>query len=294
MAICKDCGCSNPDTCLFCWKCGSKLEESEVVISPEPIAEQVPVAPVAEEMHYEAAPAEPFVAAPVVAAIPEQPGTARRSIDLGGPGAAAAENPRSIDLGPSGESAEPAGKHSSRKSNKPKAKRAEKNAPSGSFLSDPFNAKITVLICGLLSIMIACYAIFGYRPTVSYDSGWKGTLSSIFALASDGCNGLFPADTMSMCIAFTMVVTILGALRVIPILGGVAGMVTTALYYNMECTLYFGGEKATISTESLVILMILWVVVIVLSVFQAVALKSYSAACEDEPYPLVGIWFGRL
>lgn len=278
MAICKDCGCSNPDTCLFCWRCGSKLEESEVVISPEPIAEQVPAEPVAEEMHYEAAPAEPFVAAPGAAAIPEQPGTARRS----------------IELGPSGESAEPADEPSSRKSKKPKAKRAEKNAPSGSFLSDPFNAKITVLICGLLSIMIACYAIFGYRPTVSYDSGWKGTLSSIFALASDGCNGLFPADTMSMCIAFTMVVTILGALRVIPILGGVAGMVTTALYYNMECTLYFGGEKATISIESLVIIMILWAVVIVLSVFQAVALKSYSAACEDEPYPLVGIWFGRL
>lgn len=309
MALCKECGCSNPDTGLYCWKCGSKLEQDAPLFPPEPageqadigfsaepepaIVEEAPAEPVTEGMPLEAAPAEhiveeapaePIAAAPRTDALAEQPGTARRS----------------IDLGPSGGSEEPAGEPSPRRTRKPKAERVkeprpERSAPAG-FLGDPFNAKITVLMCGILSIMVACYAVFGYKATFTLDGEGIGALS-IHTLASFGAAGIFPSDGMSICIAITMVITVLGAIRAIPIMGGLAGIVTTALYYNAKFSIFgdvFGTTKLTMSTESLAVLIALWVVIIIMSVLQTIALKSYSATCEDEPYPLIKIWFGRL
>ncbi len=334
MSFCNNCGCSNPDSGLFCWKCGSKLTGEGVPFTPsEPVAEAAPVfeeppaqaapyepkepaveEPVIQERPvFEAAPAEPAVeAAPVRETVemqagpveepaprqvvfdaPAEPAPQPRSIDLGGP--------RTVDIG-AGAAAAAAGSEprapkekmgSRRRSAEP---RPERGAPSG-FLSDPYNAKVVVMMCGILSILIACYCIYGYRGTFTID-GESGRLWSIHALSSAGVDGFFPNDMTSICVAITMVAVILGAIRAVPIIGGLAGIVTTALYStaSLSSLSEILGEsvKCTMSTESLAILMALWVVVIVLSVVQVVGLKAYSATCEDEPYPLLKIWFGKL
>ncbi len=333
MSFCNNCGCSNPDSGLFCWKCGSKLTgegaPSESVAESAPIIEEFPAqaasyAPeepavespmVQERPAFDIAPAEPAFeespvqeaaeapAEPVAEPRPEQvafdtpgePAPRPRSIDLGGP--------RTVDMGIGAavaaepEPRAPKLKWGCRTKDRSAEPKPGKGALSGSFLSDPFNAKIVVMMCGILSILIACYCIYGYRGTFSLD-GESGRLWSIHALAAAGVDGIFPNDLMSVCIAITMVATILGAIRVLPFMGGLAGIVTTALYHT--ASLGSLGEilgesvKCTMSAESLAILVVLWLVVIVLSLLQAIALKSYSATCEDEPYPLLKIWFGKL
>lgn len=319
MSFCNNCGCSNPDSGLFCWKCGSKLTGEGV--SPEPVAE---AAPMFEEPPAQAAPAEPAIetepvretvempAEPAIEASPRQvafeepaePAPQPRSIDLGGPRTVDMGGPRSIDMGVGAAAAAaepepraPRGRRGGRAKDGGAEPKPKKSAPSGSFFSDPFNAKVTVMMCGILSILIACYCIYGYNGTFTID-GKSSRLWSIHALSAAGVNGFFPNDLMSICIAITMVATILGAIRAVPIIGGLAGIITTALYHtaSLSSLSEILGEsvKCTMSTESLAILMVLWLVVIVMSVLQTVALKSYSATCEDEPYPLLKIWFGKL
>lgn len=342
MSFCNNCGCSNPDSGLFCWKCGSKLTgEGAPFVPPEPVAEAAPMfeEPPAQAAAYapeepaveepvvrerpvfeaapavETAPARETVGAPVEPVMeaaprqvafeePAEPAPQPRSIDLGGPRTVDMGGPRSIDMGVGAAAAAaepepraPRGLRGIRARDGGAEPKPRRSAPSGSFLSDPFNAKVTVMMCGILSILIACYCIYGYRGTFTID-GESGRLWSIHALSAAGVDGFFPNDLMSICIAITMVAIILGAIRAVPIIGGLAGIVTTALYHtaSLDSLSEILGEsvKCTMSTESLAILMVLWLVVIVMSVLQTVALKSYSATCEDEPYPLLKIWFGKL
>ncbi len=320
MNFCNNCGCSNPDSGLFCWKCGSKLagegtpsgftdadpapfeavQEPEAPGSAEPFMEETislrePPAEPAFEVHaaddpVEMVPAEPIVEDRLMEHAPSQP----RTIDLG--------SPRSIDLGTG--PADAVGGPEPRK--KPKAlfvlkkKEADASTPmpagkarSGSFLSDPFNARIVVMMCGILTIIIASYCLFGFKP--AFDVGNRQiTAYSLLLLAGSGVNGVLPSDAMSVCIVITLVLAVIGAIRVIPVLPSLAGIVTAGLYYSTDTFRLMYNANGTMTTDSILILVILWIVVAMLSMVQFNAMKSYTETCGDEPYPLVRIWFGRF
>ena len=284
------------------------VQEPEAPDSAEPLMEEstalreLPAEPVIEahaaDDPVETVPAEPVVEDRLMEHAPPQP----RTVDLGSPRTIDLGSPRSIDLGTG--SADAVGGPEPRK--KPKAlfvlkkKEADASAPmpagkarSGSFLSDPFNARIVVMMCGILTIIIASYCLFGFKP--AFDVGNRQvTTYSLLLLAGSGVNGVLPSDAMSVCIVITLVLAVIGAIRVIPVLPSLAGIVTAGLYYSTDTYNQAYGANGTMTTDSILIFVILWIVVAMLSMVQFNAMKSYTETCEDEPYPLVRIWFGRL
>ena len=149
-----------------------------------------------------------------------------------------------------------------------------------------------------MSILIACYCLFGYKPTYVFDiegHSMEQLVAPFQMMSSTGIGGIMPSDIMAVCVTLTAVVAVISAIRAVPMITGLAGLITTALYYNMAKNTVLGIDyTATISMTSMMTLVVLWIVVIVLSVFQFAFLKKFSASCEDEPYPLIRIWFGKL
>ncbi len=294
MSFCNNCGCTNPDESLFCWKCGSRLvpheEPAESFVSDESLPDTV--AQIADEPVQVTE--QPFIPEPPVQSQSfsfedrvADIGERRNTIDLG---------PRSIDLGPSEQSARVQVEKPARGKRERPAK--EKREHQITAPADPFNAKIAVMITGIMSILIACYCLFGYKPTYVLNiegHSMEQLVAPFQMMSSTGIGGIMPSDIMAVCVTLTAVVAVISAIRAVPMITGLAGLITTALYYNMAKNTVLGIDyTATISMTSMMTLVVLWIVVIVLSVFQFAFLKKFSASCEDEPYPLIRIWFGKL
>lgn len=292
MSLCKNCGCMNPDESLFCWKCGSRLEPCDIPTEPPTIEEPQPDATSCmfdaheepEQICVHETPAQ--VQSVSFDDTAPKAETGRNVIDLG--------PQRSIDFGPSERSENVREEKRSRsRKERPVRERLEHRTTAP---ADPFNAKIAVMITGVMSILIACYCLFGYKPTyiLKTDGHSMEQLAMPFqTMSSAGIGGIMPSDIMAVCVALTIVVAVISAIRAVPMITGLAGLITTALYYNVATVMGI-DYSATMSATSMMTLVVLWIVVIVLSVFQFAFLKKFSASCEDEPYPLIKIWFGKL
>lgn len=274
MISCKECGTENPDGARFCWSCGTAID-SPAAIAEAAVSEQDPVV---EPLHMDVSAEEPETI----------PASNARTIDFGGP--------TSIDLGVTDEPEEQEAPRKERRHRET----SERRAPG--TRGDPFNAKVLVMIAGMLSLVISCYCLFGYKPElILCVDGTPITTSTIsmmtvFGLNSIGTSGIVPSDVVSVAITLTIVLAAISAVRPIPVIASIMGIITTLMYYKVEIEWELSDDPLhmIIDSTSLTIMICLWIAVAALSLIQYIALKKYAASCPEEPCPLVRIWFGKL
>ena len=289
MISCKECGTENPDGARFCWSCGATIERPAAaadIVTAVPDQDCSDAAVPTEILNADAPAEEPKV-------LETAPVSNAKTIDFG--------SPASIDLGPADEPDdyyEPPKRESRRNASGRRPVRTESDAGIRSG-GDPFNAKVLVMITGMLSLVISCYCLFGYRPTLTI-SPYEAQLMSIFGLNSIGASGIAPSDVISVSITITVVLAAISSVRPIPVITAIMGIITTLMYYHVKIDLDSTSVvpsdplQVTVGSTSLTIMICLWIAVAALSVVQYIALKKYAASCPEEPCPLVRIWFGKL